>query len=657
MNPSVITSLGYLRVAAVAPRITVADVDANVTEILANAERAAADGVEVAVFPELCITGYTCGDLFRQSTLLDGARVGLDRIRRWSAGVPMVIVVGLPIVNSGRLYNIAAVVQDGHILACIPKTFLPNTQEFYDLRWFSSGRDAVDESILLGDAEVPFGTDLLIADAQNPTITLGIELCEDLWSIEPPSGKMARDGATLILNLSASNDLVGKPQYRSDLIRMQSARTYSAYVYASAGPTESTTDMVFGGHCCIAECGEMLIEGERLVLEGASVVADLDLDRCIRERLNGTSWSQELSENIFRVVETSVRRTIKTDVRRRIDPTPFVPADRGDRAERCGEILALQATALAVRLQRSHAKAMVLGISGGLDSTLALIVCSLACKKLGWDNEKIVAISMPGLGTTERTRSNAEELGRTFGASFSNIPITNAVNAHFSDISHDPENTNVVFENAQARERTQILMDKANMVGGIVVGTGDLSEIALGWSTYNADHMSMYNPNAGIPKTLVQHLISWYADVSAADVATVLRDVLATPISPELLPTGSNGEITQRTEDVIGPYEVHDFFLHRFIRLHEPVRTVAILACLAFREKYPVNQIVGWLEVFIRRFMANQFKRSCMPDGVKVGSVALSPRADWRMPSDAGPALWLAELGMITEDLNVNMLK
>lgn len=657
MNPSLITSLGYLRVAAIAPQVTVAGVDENVAEILAGAERAKADGVEVAVFPELCITGYTCGDLFRQPTLLDGARAGLDRIRRWSAGVPMILVVGLPIVNSGRLYNVAAVVQDGHVLACIPKTFLPNTQEFYDLRWFSSGRDAVDETILLGDAEVPFGTDILIADAQNPSITIGIELCEDLWSIEPPSGKMARDGATLILNLSASNDLVGKPQYRSDLVRMQSARTYSAYVYASAGPTESTTDMVFGGHCLIAECGDVVVEGERLVLEGASVVADLDLQRCVRERLNGTSWSQELSESIYRVVETAVRRTVKTDVRRRIDPTPFVPADRGDRAERCGEILALQATALAVRLQRSHAKAMVLGISGGLDSTLALIVCSLACKKLGWDTENIVAISMPGLGTTERTRSNAQELGLTFGASFFSIPITDAVNAHFSDISHDSENTNVVYENAQARERTQILMDMANTVGGIVVGTGDLSEIALGWSTYNADHMSMYNPNAGIPKTLVQHLISWFADVSTDDVATVLRDVLATPISPELLPTGTNGEITQRTEDVIGPYEVHDFFLHRFIRLHEPVRNIAILACLAFGEKYRAGQILGWLEVFIKRFMANQFKRSCMPDGVKVGSVALSPRADWRMPSDASSSLWMAELRIITEEMDVDMLK
>ncbi len=656
MNPSVITSLGYLRVAAYAPRITVADVEFNVTEILSNAEQAKADAVEVAVFPELCITGYTCGDLFRQPTLLEGARVGLDRIRRWSAGVPMVLVVGLPIVSSGRLYNIAAVVQDGHILACIPKTFLPNTQEFYDLRWFSSGRDTVDETILLGDAEVPFGTDLLIADAQNPAISIGIELCEDLWSIEPPSGKMARDGATLILNLSASNDLVGKAHYRSDLVRMQSARTYTAYVYASAGPTESTTDMVFGGHCLIAECGETIIEGERLVLEGASVVADVDLDRCVRERLNGTSWSQELSESVYRVVETAIQRTIKTDVRRLIDPTPFVPADVRNRAERCNEILALQATALAVRLQRSRSKAMVLGVSGGLDSTLALIVCSLACQKLGWDNENIVAISMPGLGTTERTRTNAQELGLTFGASFFTIPINDAVNAHFVDISHDPLNTNVVFENAQARERTQVLMDMANSVGGIVVGTGDLSEIALGWSTYNADHMSMYNPNAGIPKTLVQHLISWYADTATDDVATVLRDILATPISPELLPTGDHGEITQRTEDVLGPYEVHDFFLHRFVRLQEPMRNIAVLGCLAFGEKYRADQILTWLEVFITRFMSNQFKRSCMPDGVKVGSVALSPRADWRMPSDASGELWVAELRKSMKEIVVDRL-
>ncbi|MCX6140327.1 MAG: NAD(+) synthase [Candidatus Kapabacteria bacterium] len=656
MNTSVITSLGFVRISTVSPRVTPADVDGNVEEIIRHAELAQQDAVEIALFPELSLTGYTCGDLFRQPTLLNAALNGLDRIRRWSAGVPMMVVVGLPYVSSGRLFNIAAVVQNGHVIACVPKTFLPNTQEFYDLRWFSSGRDAIEDEIRIGDANVPFGTDLLIADADDPSLTIGIEICEDLWAIEPPSGKMARDGATLILNLSASNDLVGKSHYRRDLVRMQSARTYTAYVYSSAGPSESTTDMVFSGHGMIAECGEVLGESERLVLEGASVTADIDLARCVRDRLSGTSWSQEQSENVFRVVEMTLARTLKSDVRRKIDPLPFVPADRGDRAERCKEILALQATGLAVRLQRSRSTSMVLGLSGGLDSTLALIVCLLACEKLGWDRDAIVAISMPGLGTTERTRANAQELALTLGTSFFTIPIADAVNAHFADILHDPSQTNVVFENAQARERTQILMDMANKVEGIVVGTGDLSEIALGWSTYNADHMSMYNPNAGVPKTLVQHLIAWYAEeTNSSEVAAVLRDILSTPISPELLPADANGTIAQRTEDVIGPYEVHDFFLYQFVRLQAPVTHIAVLSCLVFSDKFSQSQIIGWLDVFLTRFFANQFKRSCMPDGVKIGSVALSPRADWRMPSDASAELWRGELRSIAQSIGVEV--
>ena len=654
MSPDVISGLGYVRISAISPRVTPADVDANVDEIIKHAGTAHRDGAEIALFPELSITGYTCGDLFRQPTLLHAALHGLERIRQWSADIQMMIVVGLPVVLSGRLYNIAAVVHSGHVIACIPKIYLPNTQEFYDLRWFSSGRNAVDNTILLADEIVPFGTDVLVADANDPTFTIGIEICEDLWSIEPPSGKMARDGATIILNLSASNDVVGKASYRRDLVRMQSARTFTAYVYCSAGPTESTTDIVFGGHCLIAECGEVLVEGERLILEGSSVTADVDISHCVQERLNGTSWSQEHSDSSFRVVQIDVTRSIKIDVRRKIDPWPFVPANDGDRAERCKEILSLQSTALAVRLKRSRSQTMVLGLSGGLDSTLALIVCVLTAKKLGWENDSIRAISMPGHGTTERTRRNALELGRTFGIMFSHIPITDAVNAHFADIQHDPQLTNVVFENAQARERTQILMDMANKVEGIVVGTGDLSEIALGWSTYNADHMSMYNPNSGVPKTLVKHLIAWYASESTEDVAAVLHDILDTPISPELLPAKDNGEISQRTEDVIGPYEVHDFFLHLFVRMHDSISKIAVLACLAFSDKYSQSQILHWLGVFISRFIANQFKRSCMPDGVKIGSVALSPRADWRMPSDASAAVWKAELHAISTSLHVD---
>jgi len=655
MNQSLVTSLGYVRVAAIAPHIEVADVMANVDAIIGEAESAIASGVEIAVFPELCITGYTCGDLFRQQTLLDGALKGLDSLRRWSTGVPLLFVVGLPMMCSGRLYNVAAVVQDGEVLACIPKTFLPNSQEYYELRWFASGRDAVDDVVFVGASEVPFGTDILIADSSNTALTIGIEICEDLWSIEPPSGKMAREGATLILNCSASNEIVGKPAYRANLVRMQSARTYTSYVYASAGPSESTTDMIFGGHCMVAECGEMIAEGERLLMEGACVIADVDVARCVRERANGMSWSQERGDEVYRVIPAHICRSIKSDVRRPIDPHPFVPSDTGSRAERCREILNMQGTALAMRAKRSGATSLVLGISGGLDSTLALLVCLIACNKLQWQYDAIVAISMPGFGTTGRTATNARVLGQTVGASFSEISIVEAVSQHFKDIKHDSSDTSVVFENAQARVRTQILMDVANKHSGIVVGTGDLSEIALGWSTYNADHMSMYNPNAGVPKTLVRHLISWYADEAESGLALVLRDVLATPISPELLPTGKNGEIVHLTEVLIGPYEVHDFFLHRFVRMQESVNTIAVLACLAFENSYSHSQIVGWLDVFLTRFFANQFKRSAMPDGVKVGSVALSPRADWRMPSDASVLLWRSELNEVALILAVEL--
>lgn len=647
MNPQAISALGYIRVAAISPQGAPADVDGNVGEIISKAKEAYSQGAEIAVFPELCITGYTCADLFRLPALLQGAMSGLIRIREWSSTVPVTLVVGLPLVVSGKLYNAAAVVSNGIVRAVIPKTFLPNSQEYYDQRWFSSGRDAVDETVRIGSEDVPFGTDILLSDADNPDIVFGVEICEDLWSIEPPSGKMAREGAVLILNCSASNDIVGKAEYREDLVRMQSARAYVSYVYASAGVAESTTDMVFGGHCIVAECGEMVAQSGRLNMSGELIIADIDLARCVRERLNATSWSQELSQDLFRIVHAPIARSTKSDVRRKIDPHPFVPVDKGDRAERCSEILELQATGLSLRLKRSKAELMVIGVSGGLDSTLALIVCRMACDKLGWDYRKISAVSMPGLGTSVRTRDNAQAIGTALGADFTTISIVDAVQKHFTDISHNPTETSIVFENAQARERMQILMDLANKHNGLVVGTGDLSEIALGWNTYNADHMSMYNPNSGVPKTLVRHLIAWYAD-SSPNVSEVLRDILDTPISPELLPTASDGNVLQHTEDMIGPYEVHDFFLYHFVRLHEPVANIAVLACLVFKGTYTPSQLLQWLEIFIKRFVANQFKRSCMPDGVKIGSVSLSPRADWRMPSDASPDLWLNELAPIS---------
>ncbi len=651
MNSSLITSLGYVRIATCAPRVAVSDVAANVEEIKRMANEVHGQGADIALFPELCLSGYTCGDVFRQPTLLEACKRGLEELRIFSANLHVLIVVSAPLEWRGKLYNTAVVLNDGQYLAVIPKTFLPNTREYYDQRWFASGRMVRDEIIEINGHSIPFGTDLLIADDVRQHVVLGVEICEDLWSIEPPSGEMARHGATIILNCSASNEVVGKADYRRSLVQMQSARTYTVYAYAAAGPTESTTDVVHGGHCMIHECGDLAAQSERFVLQGSYAIADVDVQRCMRERLSGTSFSQEDPIMEMRCITTRIPVSTKNDVRRRIETSPFVPQRSSERADRCHEIMSIQATGLAVRMQRSGAQALVLGLSGGLDSTLALLVCTKACDMLGVPYDKINAVSMPGMGTTDRTASNAAALARALGVSLTTIPIQPAVLQHFADIGHDPANANVVFENAQARERTQILMDLANMHRGIVVGTGDLSEIALGWSTYNADHMSMYNPNAGVPKTLVQHLISWYAESSPELISVILRDILDTPISPELLPTSADGASEQRTEDVLGPYEVHDFFLYRFVRLQESVRTIAILACIAFAPRYTPAQILAWFGVFLSRFIVNQFKRSCIPDGVKVGSVALSPRADWRMPSDMSTGLWLSELDAVRTEL------
>lgn len=654
MNHALIASLGYVRIASCAPRVAVADVAANVEEIKRVATEVHGQGADIALFPELCLCGYTCGDLLRQPTLLNATLDGLERLRTYSTNQHLLFVVSAPIEWRGKLYNVSFVINDGQYIAAVPKTILPNTREFYDQRWFASGAGIRNEFLRIADQEVPFGIDLLVCDTSREQVVIGLEICEDLWSVEPPSGMMAKSGATMILNCSASNEVVGKSEYRRTLVAMQSARTYSIYAYASAGPTESTTDMVFGGHCMLAECGEIVAQSDRFALDGTYVIADVDVERCTRERLNSTSFAQEQPEPSLRRVYTRVPTSAKASVQRRIETMPFVPQYDVDRAMRCQEILTIQATGLAVRMRRSGAKRLVLGLSGGLDSTLAAIVCIKACDILGLSHDTVFAISMPGMGTTERTQNNAEALAHTLGLSFKTVPIETAVLRHFADIGHDALDTTIVYENAQARERTQILMDIANMCNGIVVGTGDLSEIALGWSTYNADHMSMYNPNAGVPKTLVQHLIAWYAETSADQVAVVLRDILDTPISPELLPKAASGAIEHKTEDILGPYEVHDFFLYRFVRLQESVRSIAILACVAFAPRYTPAQILAWFRVFLTRFIVNQFKRSCMPDGVKVGSVALSPRSDWRMPSDMSTSLWLSELDQVNADLTGN---
>lgn len=644
MNSALITSLGYVRVASIAPVVSVGDVQHNVERIRRSILEAHGKGAEIALLPELCLTGYTCGDMFRDATILAAAEAALEELRLWSENLSCLFVVGAPVRHKGHLYNCAVAICNGTLLACVPKTFLPNTGEFYDGRWFRSGRHVRCGTVRIGGHDVPFGTDHIITDPKRDHVQIGIEICEDLWSVEPPSGGLARAGATMILNLSASNEVVGKADYRRALVRSQSARTYTCYAYASAGPTESTTDTVFGGHCMVAECGDLLSETTRLDLGGTMCLADVDLARCVRERLGSTSFSQESEPDLIVAISATIPVHAKQNVLRTVDPHPFVPRDQSGRSERCSEIAAIQATGLAVRMQRSGARRLVLGVSGGLDSTLALLVCLRACELLGKPPETILAVAMPGLGTTDRTHSNAELLCRELGVAYRRVDITTAVMDHFRDIGHDPSVHDVVFENAQARERTQILMDIANSNGGIVVGTGDLSEIALGWSTYNADHMSMYNPNAGVPKTLVRHMISWYAEQHAATASTVLRDILDTPISPELLPSHGESDSAQRTEDIIGPYEVHDFFLYHFVRLREPLATIRILAGLAFDGSYSDEQILTWLKIFVRRFVANQFKRSCMPDGVKVGSVALSPRADWRMPSDMSAEALLREL-------------
>jgi len=483
MNAALISSLGYLRIATCAPRVAIADVAANVEEIKRRAVEVHALSADVAVYPELCITGYTCGDLFRQPTLLQATLKGLEDLRLFSENLHLLMVVGAPLEWRGKLYNTAVVINDGALVAVVPKSFLPNTREYYDQRWFASGRAIRNEHIELNGHLVPFGVDVLVADSTRAHAVIGVEVCEDLWSVEPPSGDLARNGATVIINCSASNDIVGKASYRTSLVQMQSARTYTVYAFASAGPTESTTDVVYGGHCMIAECGEIVAQSGRIVLNGTFVIADVDVDRCIRERLGATSFAQEEPVHQVRRVTTRIPFSAKHDVQRRIDTSPFVPSREVDRAERCREIMSLQAAGLAVRVQRSGARKLVVGLSGGLDSTLALLVCTQACQTLGLPYDTILAVTLPGMGTTDRTLKNAGALARALGVSFESISIENAVLTHFADIGHDPSNTNVVYENTQARERTQILMDLANMHRGIVVGTGDLSEIALGWST------------------------------------------------------------------------------------------------------------------------------------------------------------------------------
>ncbi|MBE0598162.1 MAG: NAD(+) synthase [Desulfuromonadales bacterium] len=639
------SSLGLVRLGVVSPELRVADVKFNTARIRAAVAEAAAADCRLLVFPELCLTGYTCGDLFFQPLLLQRARRALRELAMVAAEHQAVLVVGVPIAEQGRLFNCAAVLAGGRILGLIPKTYLPNTQEFYEKRWFSPAAERVADLLDLDGEAVPFGADLLFRAETMPDCLLGVEICEDLWTINPPSGAMAAAGATVLVNLSASPETLGKAEYRRSLVQSQSARCLAAYGYASAGPGESSTDLVFSGHSLVAENGIVFAETDCFQFATQLAIADIDIERLVNERLKNSSFAVARPVAPFRILPFPLADAPLADLRRPLSATPFVPVREEERAQRCREIFALQTSGLATRLRHTGFRQAVIGLSGGLDSTLALLVTVRAFDLLGLDHSGITAITMPGFGTTARTRGNAESLAGHLGVGLRVISIEAAVRQHFADIGHPEGCHDLTFENAQARERTQILMDVANQVGGIVIGTGDLSELALGWCTYNADHMSMYGVNAGVPKTLVRYLVSWCAEAEfAGEAAAVLADIVATPFSPELLPPDENGAIAQITEEQVGPYVLHDFFLYHLIRLQFSPTKILFLACRAFAGIHSEGEIRRWLQLFYRRFFAQQFKRSCLPDGPKVGSVALSPRGDWRMPSDACPALWLAEL-------------
>jgi NAD+ synthase (glutamine-hydrolysing) len=644
------TALGFVRVAVVTPELRVADVGFNTQATIAALREAAGRGCRLALFPELGLTAYSAADLLYQPTLLASARAALEPIAEAAQRADIAVVVGLPIELTGKLFNCAAFIAEGRVQGIVPKTFLPSTNEFYEERWFTPAFLAPVASIDWQGAPTPFGRDLLFAANNFDGLVIGVEICEDLWAVNPPSGDMALAGATILLNGSASNELLGKVSYRRDLVRQQSARCLAAYLYAGAGANESTTDTVWAGHCLIAENGALLAETERFHFDTQLAVADVDVQRLVAERLKNNTFSATPAPRPFRTIRFAMpgaqcASQATEFIRPQLSRTPFVPADPEKRAEHCEEIFNIQATALARRLRHTASQRVVIALSGGLDSTLAFLVTAKAFDRLRLAREGIIAITMPGFGTTSRTRGNAEKLAEAVGATFRTIPIADAVRQHFRDIGHDENVHDITYENSQARERTQIAMDIANEVGGIVIGTGDLSELALGWATYNGDHMSMYHVNAGVPKTLVRYLVSWAADAEfSGDASAVLRDIVATPISPELLPLGQGGALEQKTEDTIGPYELHDFFLYHVVRLLCPPAKVFALARQAFAGEHPPEVILQWLGVFYRRFFSQQFKRSAMPDGPKVGSVALSPRGDWRMPSDASAALWLAEV-------------
>ncbi len=627
----------FIRVAAAVPKVKVADVEANIQEIVSLMEQAEAREVAITVFPELCLSAYSCGDLFFQDTLHCALDKGLRRLLDETKSLQTIAIVGAPLWYENRLYNCAIVLQRGKILGVVPKSYLANHKEFYEKRWFQSGREVKEKMLHVAGDKVAFGTDLIF----GKKILFGVEICEDLWSIIPPSSQQAIDGAHMIFNLAASNALVSKASYRRELVGHQSARTVSAYIYTSAGVHESTTDLIYSGSALIAENGTILAENPRFQRENSLITADIDIQKLVYYRVTETSYADTVQKS-FRRIPTFPLQQI-TSIERRYDPLPFVPKDPAIQQSTCEEIFMMQSSALAKRIEFIGSTKAVIGISGGLDSTLALLVAVHAMKLLERDMKEIVTVTMPGFGTTSRTYQNAVKLCQLLGVTFHEIDIQDAVLQHFHDIGHDSHVHDVVYENAQARERTQILFDLANKVGGIVVGTGDLSEIALGFATYGGDHLSMYGVNASIPKTLVRYIIGYVAQSEEEEIAAILEDIIDTPVSPELLPK-EDDQIVQKTEEIVGPYELHDFFLYHFVKYGAMPSKILTLSEIAFEGKYEKETIKKWLKLFIKRFFANQFKRSCMPDSVKVGSIALSPRGDWRMPSDAEVNIWLKEL-------------
>lgn len=637
---------GFIKVAAVTPKIRVADPEYNRKKIMEKIEEAEKERAVVVVFPELCITGYTCGDLFFQEPLLEEAQEVLIQIAKDTAGKNMLVFVGLPIAYRGKLYNVAAALSNGVILGLVPKQCIPAYNEFYETRYFAEGMKESADVILNNNIRVLMGGHLLFCPDSMPELKIGAEICEDIWSPQPPSISHALAGANLIVNLSASNELTGKDCYRKNLVEGQSARLICGYVYASAGDGESTQDVVYSAHNMIAENGIMLAEAERF--HNQSIYAELDIQKLGGQRRRMTTF--QVDKGDYQEIMFHLKKE-KTELTRFIDPTPFVPGKAEERRKRCEEILLIQSMGLKKRLEHTNCQCAVVGISGGLDSTLALLVTVRAFDLLGLDRKGICAVTMPGFGTTDRTYDNAIHLVRCLGADLSEVNISEAVRVHFRDIGQEESNHDVTYENGQARERTQILMDIANQKNGMVIGTGDMSELALGWATYNGDHMSMYGVNASVPKTLVRHLVRNYADTCGNDeLAEVLLDVLDTPVSPELLPP-EDGKISQKTEDLVGPYELHDFFLYHMLRFGFGPEKIFRLAVYAFcgkggldKTKYTPEIILKWEKTFIRRFFSQQFKRSCLPDGPKVGTVAVSPRGDLRMPSDASAELWLARL-------------